>query len=121
MFPTDWYFGIVYGLFEYCGKSRRRKTIIHVLSGLFFQDFFRIFPRDHPAMGHMIMNFSANLLDLDNAATPFGLKAMESLQELNPNKDVASNSQIMFLCFACIRIKLIPVTIIAVSGCSKCI
>ena len=65
-------------------------------------------------MGHMIMNFSANLLGLDNAATPFGLKAMESLQELNPNKDVASNSQIMFLCLHAAGLNLIPVSVIAV-------
>ena len=52
--------------------------------------------RNHPSFGHMLLNFSANLLGLDNAATPFGLKAMESLQTLNPDKDKASNSQIMF-------------------------
>jgi spore maturation protein SpmB len=62
----------------------------------------------------MIMNFSANLLGLDNAATPFGLKAMESLQELNPSKDVASNSQIMFLCLHAAGLNLIPVSVIAV-------
>jgi spore maturation protein SpmB len=61
----------------------------------------------------MIMNFSANLLGLDNAATPFGLKAMESLQELNPNKERASNSQIMFLCLHASGLTLIPVSIIA--------
>jgi len=65
-------------------------------------------------MGHMIMNFSANLLGLDNAATPFGIKAMESLQELNPNKDVASNSQIMFLCLHAAGLCLIPVSVIAI-------
>jgi spore maturation protein SpmB len=62
----------------------------------------------------MVMNFSANLLGLDNAATPFGIKAMESLQELNPNKDVASNAQIMFLCLHASGLTLIPVSIIAV-------
>jgi len=61
----------------------------------------------------MMMNFSANLLGLDNAATPFGIKAMESLQELNPNKDRASNSQLMFLCLHASGLTLIPVTIIA--------
>lgn len=65
-------------------------------------------------MGHMVMNFSANLLGLDNAATPFGIKAMESLQELNPNKDTASNSQIMFLCLHASGLTLIPVSIIAI-------
>ena len=66
--------------------------------GPFFSRLFPQVPKGHPAMGHMIMNFSANLLGLDNAATPFGLKAMESLQEINPDKDRASNPQIMFLC-----------------------
>jgi spore maturation protein SpmB len=64
-------------------------------------------------MGHMMMNFSANLMGLDNAATPFGLKAMESLQELNPQKDTASNSQIMFLTLHASGLTLIPVSIIA--------
>ena len=54
--------------------------------GPFFGRLFPEVPAKHPAMGHMMMNFSANLLGLDNAATPFGLKAMQSLQELNPNK-----------------------------------
>lgn len=65
--------------------------------GPFFTKLFPEIPKGHPSMGHMIMNFSANLLGLDNAATPFGLKAMESLQELNPSKDTASNPQLMFL------------------------
>jgi spore maturation protein SpmB len=64
-------------------------------------------------MGHMMMNFSANLLGLDNAATPFGIKAMESLQEINPDKDRASNSQLMFLCLHASGLTLIPVSIIA--------
>lgn len=64
-------------------------------------------------MGHMMMNFSANLLGLDNAATPFGLKAMESLQELNPKKDTASDAQIMFMVLHASGLTLIPVSIIA--------
>jgi len=79
----------------------------------FFSKIFPDIPKGHPATGHMMMNFSANLLNLDNAATPFGLKAMESLQELNPNKTVASNSQIMFLALHASGLTLIPVTIIA--------
>jgi spore maturation protein SpmA len=74
---------------------------IRVLSkiiGPFFSRLFPGVPKDHPANGHMMMNFSANLLGLDNAATPFGLKAMESLQQLNPNKEVATDAQLMFLC-----------------------
>ena len=80
----------------------------------FFSRLFPEIPKNHPAFGHMLMNFSANLLGLDNAATPFGLKAMESLQTLNPNKDTASNSQIMFLCLHAGGMTLIPVSIIAI-------
>lgn len=80
----------------------------------FFSKLFPDVPKGHPATGHMVMNFSANLLGLDNAATPFGLKTMESLQELNPNKDTASNAQIMFLCLHASGLTLIPVSIIAV-------
>jgi spore maturation protein SpmA/spore maturation protein SpmB len=82
--------------------------------GPFFSKLFPEIPKGHPSMGHMILNFSANLLGLDNAATPFGLKAMDSLQELNTNKDVASNSQIMFLCLHAAGLNLIPVSVIAV-------
>lgn len=67
----------------------------------------------------MMLNFSANLLGLDNAATPFGLKAMESLQTLNPNKDRASNAQIMFLCLHASGLTLIPVSIIAIRASMK--
>jgi spore maturation protein SpmB len=70
-------------------------------------------------MGHMMMNFSANLLGLDNAATPFGLKAMESLQELNPKKDTASNAQIMFLVLHASGLTLIPISIIAMRAAVK--
>ena len=80
----------------------------------FFSKLFPDVPKGHPATGHMVMNFSANLLGLDNAATPFGLKAMESLQELNPTKDRASNAQIMFLCLHASGLTLIPVSIIAI-------
>jgi spore maturation protein SpmA/spore maturation protein SpmB len=90
---------------------------IRVLSrviGPFFAKLFPDVPKGHPSTGHMVMNFSANLLGLDNAATPFGLKAMESLQELNPSKDTASNAQIMFLCLHASGLTLIPVSIIAI-------
>lgn len=79
----------------------------------FFSHIFPDVPKDHPATGHMVMNFSANLLGLDNAATPFGLKAMESLQTLNPNKDTASNAQIMFLVLHTSGLTLIPLAIMA--------
>lgn len=84
------------------------------LVGPFFSKLFPEVPKGHPAMGHMIMNFSANLLGLDNAATPFGLKAMESLQELNPSKDTASNAQIMFLCLHAAGLNIIPISVIAI-------
>jgi spore maturation protein SpmA len=82
--------------------------------GPFFSKIFPDVPKNHPAHGHMMMNFSANLLGLDNAATPFGIKAMESLQELNPDKQKASNAQIMFLCLHASGLTLIPVSIIAI-------
>lgn len=83
------------------------------VTGPFFSKLFPEVPRGHPAMGHMVMNFSANLLGLDNAATPFALKAMDSLQEINPDKDRASNSQIMFLCLHASGLQVIPVSMIA--------
>lgn len=95
---------------ERAGGIRLLSKII----GPFFSKLFPELPKGHPAMGHMVMNFSANLLGLDNAATPFGLKAMESLQELNPHKETASNSQIMFLCLHASGLTLIPVSIIAI-------
>ena len=89
---------------------------INLLARIIAPFFSRIFPevpKDHPATGHMMMNFSANFLGLDNAATPFGLKAMESLQTLNPNKDEASNAQIMFLVLHTSGLTLIPLSIMA--------
>lgn len=83
------------------------------ITGPFFSKLFPDVPKGHPALGHMVMNFSANLLGLDNAATPFALKAMESLQELNPDKSTASNPQIMFLCLHQSGLQLIPVSVIA--------
>ena len=79
----------------------------------FFTRLFPEIPQDHPVHGQMIMNFSANLLGLDNAATPFGLKAMQGLQEINPVKDTASNAQIMFLVVHSAGPGLIPLSIMA--------
>lgn len=87
--------------------------LLSKLIGPFFSRLFPEIPKGHPSMGHMMMNFSANLLGLDNAATPFGIKAMESLQEINPDKTTASNAQIMFLCLHASGLTLIPVSIIA--------
>jgi len=68
-------------------------------------------PADHPAMGSMLMNISANMLGLDNAATPLGLKAMKELQDINPKKDTASDAQILFLVLNASGLTLIPVSI----------
>ena len=76
-----------------------------------FSKLFPDIPRDHPVTGSIFMNLSANLLGLDNAATPMGLKAMPQLQELNPNKESASNSMVMFLCINASGLTLIPITI----------
>jgi len=76
-----------------------------------FSKLFPELPENHPATGSIFMNFSANLLGLDNAATPIGLKAIQQLQELNENKDTASNSMIMFLCINASGLTIIPITI----------
>jgi spore maturation protein SpmA len=77
----------------------------------FFRRLFPEVPREHPVHGSIIMNFAANMLGLDNAATPLGLKAMGQLQELNPDKDTASNAQIMFLVLNTSGLTIIPVSI----------
>jgi spore maturation protein SpmA len=81
--------------------------------GPFFSRIFPTVPKNHPSMGHMVMNFSANLMGLDNAATPFGIKAMESLQELNTDKDTATDAQVLFLCLHASGLTLIPTVFIA--------
>lgn len=90
--------------------------LINVFARVISPFFSRIFPgvpKDHPANGHMVMNFSANMLGLDNAATPFGLKAMESLQSINPNKDEASDAQLMFLVIQTSGLTIIPLAVMA--------
>ncbi|AXS81526.1 nucleoside recognition domain-containing protein [Dechloromonas sp. HYN0024] len=82
--------------------------------GPFFRRVFPDIPAGHPASGSMVMNFSANILGLDNAATPLGLKAMRELQEINPKKDTASNPMIMFLVLNTAGITLIPTSVIAI-------
>lgn len=88
------------------------KAITKLISP-FFTKIFPEVPKDHPAMGSMVMNISANMLGLDNAATPLGLKAMKDLQELNPTPDTASNAQIMFMMLNASGLTLIPVSILA--------
>jgi len=80
----------------------------------FFRRVFPDIPTGHPASGSIVMNVSANMLGLDNAATPLGLKAMRELQELNPHKDTASNPMIMFLVLNTAGITLIPTSVIAI-------
>ncbi|HEY0654555.1 MAG TPA: nucleoside recognition domain-containing protein [Chryseosolibacter sp.] len=97
-------------------KIGERGGAIPVLSrlvGPFFARLFPEIPRNHPATGSIIMNFSANILGLDNAATPLGLKAMKDLQEINPDKDTASNAQIMFLVLNASGLTIIPLSILA--------
>jgi len=93
--------------------------VLAKIIGPFFSKLFPEVPKGHPSMGFMMMNFSANLLNLDNAATPFGIKTMESLQELNKDKNTASNAQLMFLCLHAAGLTLIPVTIIAARASMK--
>ena len=85
--------------------------ILGRLFGPFFQKLFPELPGGHPAFGSMILNFSANMLGLDNAATPMGLKAMKEMQDVNPRKDTASNAQIMFLVLNASGLTIIPVSI----------
>ena len=95
-------------------KIGERSGMINALSRWLSPVFCRLFPdipKGHPAMGSIFMNLSANMLGLDNAATPLGLKAMKELQELNPKKDTATNPMIMFLVINTSGLILIPVSI----------
>jgi spore maturation protein SpmA len=88
--------------------------IIELMSkavGPLFQRLFPEIPKNHPAAGSIMMNIAANMLGLDNAATPLGLKAMTQLQEINPEKDIASNAMIMFLVLNASGLTIIPVSI----------
>ncbi len=96
-------------------KIGEKSGVVHILAravGPFFSRLFPDIPREHPATGSIIMNFSANMLGLDNAATPLGLKAMKEMQELNPDKEIASNAQIMFLALNTSGFTIIPIAII---------
>jgi len=93
------------------GEKGGTIQVLSKLVGPFFSKLFPDVPENHPARGSMLMNFSANMLGLDNAATPMGLKAMTELQELNPKKDTASNAQIMFLVLNTSGLTLIPITV----------
>jgi spore maturation protein SpmA len=94
-----------------------RGGAVQWLSKLISPLFIRIFPgipKNHPAAGSIMMNFSANMLGLDNAATPLGLKAMQEMQELNTDKETASNAQIMFLALNTAGLTIIPVSVLAI-------
>lgn len=95
-------------------KVGERGGVVNLLSKAvspFFSRLFPEIPENHPVNGSIMMNFAANMLGLDNAATPLGLKAMNELQELNPQKDTASNSQIMFLVLNASGLTVIPISI----------
>src|SRR6266705_5960197 len=92
------------GLISVLGRALRP------FSGLLFPEI----PPEHPAIGAMIMNIAANMLGLSNAATPLGIKAMEELQELNPQKETASNAMVTFMALNTAGIQFIPATIIGV-------
>lgn len=95
-------------------KVGEKGGMVQLLSkavGPFFQKLFPEIPKNHPVNGSIMMNLAANMLGLDNAATPLGLKAMEQLQELNTKKDTASNAMIMFLVLNTSGLTLIPISV----------
>lgn len=95
------------------GEKAGAVAIMARLVDPLFRRLFPGVPSGHPAQGSILMNFAANMLGLDNAATPLGLKAMKELQELNPEKETASDAQILFLVLNASGLTLIPVSIIA--------
>lgn len=109
--PLIGYLTFFCGLLNLLVDARAMERLARFLAPI----FHRIFPelrKDHPAYGFMTLNFAANFLGLDSAATPFGLKAMESMQADNPQKERATNSQIMFLCLHAAGLTLLPASII---------
>ncbi|WP_369752890.1 nucleoside recognition domain-containing protein [Flavobacterium sp. WC2409] len=109
--PLMAYLAFFCGLMELLIISGASGKLAIVLSPVFVKVFPSI-PKNHPSISYMTLNFAANFLGLDSAATPFGLKAMESLQELNPEKDKASDAQIMFMCLHASGLTLIATSII---------
>ncbi|WP_025882022.1 nucleoside recognition domain-containing protein [Segatella baroniae] len=100
------------GIMKIGEKAGAVNALARMLSPVFTKLFPEI-PKNHPAMGSMFMNIASNMLGLDNAATPTGLKAMAQLQELNPKKDTATNPMIMFLVLNTSGLTIIPTTILA--------
>jgi spore maturation protein SpmA/spore maturation protein SpmB len=109
--PLIAYLAFFCGLMELLIISGATEKLARVLSPVFVKVFPSI-PKNHPSISYMTLNFAANFLGLDSAATPFGLKAMESLQEINPDKDKASDAQIMFMCLHASGLTLIATSII---------
>ena len=109
--PLIAYLAFFCGLMELLIISGASGKLAKALSPVFVKVFPSI-PKDHPSISYMTLNFAANFLGLDSAATPFGLKAMESLQEINPDKDKASDAQIMFMCLHASGLTLIATSII---------
>ena len=109
--PLMAYLAFFCGLMELLIISGASQKLAKVLSPVFVKVFPSI-PKNHPSISYMTLNFAANFLGLDSAATPFGLKAMESLQEINPEKDKASDAQIMFMCLHASGLTLIATSII---------
>lgn len=95
------------------GEKAGAINVMAKIVGPFFSKLFPSIPKNHEVNGQLLMNFSANMLGLDNAATPMGLKAMQSLQTLNHKKDVASDAQIMFLALNTSGLTIIPVSVLA--------
>ena len=109
--PLMAYLAFFCGLMELLIISGASGKLAKALSPVFVKVFPSI-PKNHPSISYMTLNFAANFLGLDSAATPFGLKAMESLQEINPEKDKASDAQIMFMCLHASGLTLIATSII---------
>jgi spore maturation protein SpmA len=109
--PLMAYLAFFCGLMELLIISGASAKLAKLLSPVFVKVFPSV-PKNHPSISYMTLNFAANFLGLDSAATPFGLKAMESLQELNPEKERASDAQIMFLCLHASGLTLIATSII---------
>ncbi len=109
--PLIAYLAFFCGLMELLIVSGAAEKLAKKLSPMFTKVFPTV-PKNHSSISYMTLNFAANFLGLDSAATPFGLKAMESLQEINPDKDKASDAQIMFMCLHAAGLTLIPTSII---------
>jgi spore maturation protein SpmA/spore maturation protein SpmB len=109
--PLIAYLAFFCGLMELLIISGATEKLAKVLSPVFVKVFPSV-PENHPSISYMTLNFAANFLGLDSAATPFGLKAMESLQTINPDKDKASDAQIMFMCLHASGLTLIATSII---------